>query len=76
VAGVSGLDPFPPGMKPPGAGPGAAGCPRNVQRVTLPAFRQEVQTLRRFGVAPTIARTRWILGFQRRLVRRCECEML
>ncbi len=25
---------------------------------------------------PTIARTRWMFGFQRREVRRCECEML
>ena len=25
---------------------------------------------------PTIARTRWMFGVQRRLVRRCECEML
>ena len=29
-----------------------------------------------FGVPPTTVRTRWMLGFQRRLVRRCECEML
>lgn len=36
----------------------------------------EVQTLRRFGVRPTTARTRWMLGFQRRGVRRCEWEML
>ncbi|KPC93020.1 hypothetical protein ADL27_21960 [Streptomyces sp. NRRL F-6602] len=36
----------------------------------------EVQTLSRFGVRPTTARTRWMLGFQRRDVRRCECEML
>ena len=42
--------------------------------MTLPALRQEVQTLSRFGVAPTMARTRWMLGFQRRLVRRWECE--
>ena len=45
----------------------------------MPALRHEVQTLRRFGVLPdlpTMARTRWMLGFQRRLVRRCECEML
>lgn len=34
----------------------------------------EVQTLIRF-VEPSIsARTRWIFGFQRRLVRRWECE--
>jgi hypothetical protein len=36
----------------------------------------EVQTLSRFGVRPTTARTRWMFGFQRRDVRRCECEML
>jgi hypothetical protein len=38
-------------------------------RVTLPALRQEVHTLTRLGVPPTIARTRWMFGFQRRLVR-------
>src|SRR6266516_1371248 len=37
---------------------------------------QEVQTFRRLGVRPTTARTVWMLGFQRRRVRRCECEML
>jgi hypothetical protein len=36
----------------------------------------EVQTLRRFGLPSTIVRTRWMFGFQRRLVRRCEWEML
>ncbi|OKH91737.1 hypothetical protein AB852_29150 [Streptomyces uncialis] len=36
----------------------------------------EVQTLSRFGVRPTTARTRWMFGFQRRDVRRCEWEML
>src|SRR3954468_12742924 len=36
----------------------------------------EVHTLSRFGVLPTSARTVWMLGFQRRRVRRCECEML
>jgi hypothetical protein len=36
--------------------------------VTLPAFRQEVHTLSRFGVPATIARTRWMFGFQRRFV--------
>src|ERR671921_152133 len=30
----------------------------------------EVQTLSRFGVRPTTARTVWMLGFQRRRVRR------
>lgn len=45
-------------------------------RVTLPALRHEVQTLRRLGAPLTIARTRWMFGFQRRFVRTCECEML
>lgn len=44
--------------------------------MTLPAFRQDVHTLRRLGVRPMSARTVWMLGFQRRDVRRCECEML
>src|SRR5207248_10980958 len=39
---------------------------------TLPAFRQDVQTRMRLGEPFTKARTRWMLGFQRRLVRRCE----
>ncbi len=46
------------------------------QRETLPALMHEVQTLSRFGVRPTTARTVWMLGFQRRGVRRCEWEML
>src|SRR6516164_10144710 len=37
---------------------------------------QEVHTYRRLGVPPTMARTRWTFGFQRRRVRRCECETL
>src|SRR5690606_35928511 len=45
-------------------------------RWTLPALRQLVQTLSFFLVPPTIARTVWMLGFQRRFVRRWECEML
>jgi hypothetical protein len=36
----------------------------------------EVQTFSRFGEPPTTARTAWMLGFQRRRVRRCEWEML
>src|SRR6185312_15380740 len=36
----------------------------------------EVQAFTRFGVPPTTVRTRWMLGFQRRGVRRCEWEML
>ena len=56
---------------------GSRPCVRSGQRATLPALRHEVQTLIRFGVTPsTSVRTRWMLGFQRRLVRRCECEML
>ena len=31
-----------------------------------------MQTFTRFGEPFTIARTRWMFGFQRRLVRRCE----
>ena len=44
--------------------------------MTLPALMHEVHTLSRFGVPLTMARTRWMFGFQRRRVRRCECEML
>lgn len=46
------------------------------QRETLPALMHEVQAFTRFGVPPTTVRTRWMFGFQRRDVRRCECEML
>ena len=45
-------------------------------RVTLPALMHEVHTFSRLGVAPMSVRTRWMFGFQRRLVRRWECEML
>src|SRR3546814_2360769 len=39
------------------------------------AFRQEVHTFMRLRLPPLIrARTVWMFGFQRRLVRRCECE--
>ena len=41
---------------------------------TLPARMQEVQTLMRFGEPSMSARTRWMFGSQRRLVRRWECE--
>ncbi len=34
----------------------------------------DVQTEIRFGVPFTSARTRWMFGFQRRFVRRCECD--
>ena len=40
--------------------------------VTLPARRHEVHTCKRRGEPLTTARTRWMFGFQRRLVRRCE----
>ena len=36
----------------------------------------DVHTFMRLGVRPTTARTVWMFGFQRRRVRRCECEML
>ncbi len=41
---------------------------RGRQRETLPALMQEVQTFSRFGVPDTTACTRWMFGFQRRLV--------
>src|SRR3954453_17103844 len=43
-------------------------------RVTLPALRQEGQTLRRLGVLSTFASPVWIFGFQRLGVRRWEWE--
>ena len=42
--------------------------PGSGQRVTLPALMQDVQTLSRLGLPETVARTRWMFGFQRRLV--------
>src|SRR5882672_12279491 len=48
----------------------------NYLLMTLPALMQEVHELKRFGVPPITARTVWMFGFQRRFVRRCECEML
>ena len=47
----------------------SAGFPVRMFFVTLPAFRQEVQTLIRFGTPSTTARTVWRFGFQRRLVK-------
>src|SRR5215204_6070734 len=35
----------------------------------------DVHTWSRFGVPPTTVRTVWMFGFQRRRVRRCECEI-
>jgi len=46
------------------------------QRVTFPALMQDVHTRSRLGVPSTVARTTWMLGFQRRGVRRCEWEIL
>ena len=40
--------------------------------VTLPALMQRVQTFMRLVVVPTWTRIRWMFGFQRRFVRRCE----
>jgi hypothetical protein len=45
-----------------------AGWVRSGQRTTLPALMHDVQTLSRLGLPATMARTRWIFGFQRRLV--------
>jgi hypothetical protein len=36
--------------------------------VTLPALRQRVQTYARWGVPPTMMRTRWRFGSKRRFV--------
>jgi hypothetical protein len=47
---------------------------RQPARVTLPALMQLVHTLRRRGAPFTNARTRWMLGFQRRGERLCECD--
>ena len=43
--------------------------------VILPARMQDVHTCIRLGLPFTSARTRWMLGFQRRLVRRWEWLM-
>ena len=51
------------------------GAAPNQARVTLPALMHEVHALTRLGVPLTSARTRWMFGTQRRLVRMCECEM-
>ena len=44
--------------------------------MTLPARMHDVHTSMRFGLPPTMARMRWMFGFQRRLVRRWEWLML
>jgi hypothetical protein len=44
--------------------------------VTLPAFRQLLQTRSRFAPPPTFAFTGWRFTFQRRFVMLCACEML
>ncbi len=40
--------------------------------VTFPARMHDVHTWTRLADPPTTARMRWMLGFQRRLVRLCE----
>lgn len=42
---------------------------RRLGLVTLPALMHDVHTDSRLGAPLTIARTRWMLGFQRRLLR-------
>lgn len=42
----------------------------------MPALMHEVHTVSLVGVPLILVRTVWTLGFQRRDVRRCECEML
>src|SRR5699024_5517413 len=44
--------------------------------LTLPALRQEVQTLTRLLVPLITVRTDWMFGFQRRECRRCEWDTL
>ena len=56
---------------------GRAGLrPQRGALVIFPERMQEVQTESRLGLEPTMARTFWMLGFQRRLVRRWEWLML
>ena len=50
----------------------AGSCVRRGGLVTLPARMHEVQTCSRLGAPSTMARTRWMFGSQRRLVRRWE----
>ena len=56
--------------------PMGVGCVRQIARATLSDFRHLVHTFRRLGVPLTRARTRWMFGFHRRLVRTCECDTL
>lgn len=50
---------------------------QNYPRTTLPDFRQVVHALiLRTRPGLSAARTDWIFGFQRREVRRCECDTL
>ena len=43
----------------------------------MPALRQPVQTSMRTGVPLAVrVRTRWMFTSNRRLVRRCECEIV
>jgi hypothetical protein len=72
---VNDQGPMPWGMGPRISGASHRDAGADQPRVTLPALRQEVHTLTRLGVPPTSVRTRWMLGFQRRLVRTWECEI-
>ena len=56
--------------------PMGVGCVLQIARATLSDFRHLVHTFRRLGVPLTRARTRWMFGFHRRLVRTCECDTL
>ena len=58
-----------------GTGTLERGSASSYARVTLPAFRHDVQTvMRRRLPGATSARTRCTFGFHRRWVRRWECE--
>src|SRR3954470_6043750 len=62
---------------PPRGGPAGSIPSADQARVTLPALMQEVHTFIRLVVPPPAGvRTVWMLGFQRRLVRRCEWDTL
>src|SRR5690606_30117381 len=63
--------------KPPVRAGSAVARPERAQTVgltTLPALMQDVQAMMRLVLPFTTARTRWMLGFPRRGVRRCEWE--
>ena len=55
---------------------GSRSSPAQPALTILPDLMQPVQTLTRLGEPLTRARTRWMFGFQRRFVRRCEWDTL